>query len=342
MRQPVQLIRQRTPVRYSVVVPVYNAVDTLHELYERICATLEARGESFELILVHDCGTDGSWQVASALARQDSRVVAIELMRNYGQSAATMCGLSHARGDLVITLDDDLQNPPEEIDVLIRAIDERPDLDAIFGAPAEKRHAAWRRIGSWALNRLSSRHIFSTGDRDLELTSFRIMRRPVVESLLSVSTPRPALGAMLCTITPRIANVRVRHEPRLRGSGGYTFAKLLGVSIDKTLSFSTLPLRTLAVLGLMGIIGSVILGVVYLGRYLTGGVGVPGWTTQVLLSIGIAGFNFLAFGLVGEYLLRILQTVQEMPQFRIREMVVRNGQLEAGHEDAAHPGPKDS
>lgn len=340
MRQPTHQVGQHTTPQYSVVVPVFNAAATLQELYERICATLEECGGSFELILVHDCGTDGSWEVASTIAKQDSRVVAIELMRNYGQSSATMCGLSHARGNFVITLDDDLQNPPEEIEVLIRAMDERPDLDAIFGAPAEKRHAVWRRLGSWALNRLSSRHIFETGDRDLELTSFRIMRRPVVDSLLAVSTPRPALGAMLCTITPRIANVRVRHEPRLRGRGGYTVAKLIGVSVDKTLSFSTLPLRTLAVLGLMGIIGSVILGAVYLGRYLTGGVGVPGWTTQVLLSIGIAGFNFLALGLVGEYLLRILQTVQEMPQFRVREVVVRDGGLEAGNGSAAPPGPE--
>ena len=306
---------------YSIVVPVFNSEKTLRPLCERIAGVMEQRGASFEILLVHDGGTLGSWSVAAELARGGEHVIAIQLMRNYGQSAATMCGLGYARGRFVITIDDDLQSPPEEIGVLIEAMDERPELDAIFGAPIEKHHALHRRLGSWALNKLSAGHIFSMGDSDLKLTSFRILRRPIVESLLAVRTPHPAPGAMLCSITPRIANVPVRHEARAHGRGGYSLGKLLGVTIDKTLSFSTLPLRTLATVGVLGILASVVLGGIYLARYLVGGVGVPGWTTMVLLMIGIAGFNFFAFGVVGEYLLRILQTVQGNPQYLVRERV---------------------
>lgn len=306
---------------YSIVVPVFNSERTLRPLCERIASLMEERKASFEIILVHDGGTSESWSVAAELAGGDDRVLAIQLMRNYGQSAATMCGLGHARGSFAITIDDDLQNPPEEIGVLIDAIDQRPDLDAVFGAPIQKHHALHRRAGSWALNKLSAGPIFGMGNPDLKLTSFRIMRRSVVETLLSVRTPRPAPGAMLCTITPRIANVPVRHEARVGGRGGYTLGKLLAMTIDKTLSFSTLPLRTLATVGVLGIVASAVLGGIYLTRYLVGGVGVPGWTTTVLLMIGIAGFNFFAFGVVGEYLLRILQTVQGNPQYLVRDRV---------------------
>ena len=306
---------------YSIVVPVFNSEETLRSLHERIAAVMERRGASFETVLVHDGGTVESWAIAAALGRDDDRVLAIQLMRNYGQSAATMCGLGYSRGRFVITIDDDLQNPPEEIDVLIDALEQRPDLDAVFGEPIEKHHAMHRRLGSWALNKLSAGPILGTGNPISKLTSFRIMRRSIVESLLAVRTPRPAPGAMLCAITQRIANVPVRHEARSRGRGGYTLGKLLAMTIDKTLSFSTLPLRTLATLGVLGIVASLVLGGIYLARYLVGGVGVPGWTTTVLLMIGIGGFNFFAFGVVGEYLLRILQTVQGNPQYLVRERV---------------------
>ena len=303
----------------SVIVPVFNGADTLQALCEQVTQVMQARGATFEIVLVHDGGTDESWSVAAALAQQDDRIVAIQLMRNYGQGAATLCGLRHARGEFLVTIDDDLQNPPSEINVLIDALVARPDLDAVIGVPVEKRHALWRRLGSWGINRLSSGYIFEMPDRDLKLTSFRIMRRAIVNPLLSITTPSPAPGAMLCAITPRIRNVPVRHAPRPQGRGGYTPSKLLGLTLDKTLSFSTLPLRALASIGLLGIASTVVLGGVYLTRYLSGGVQVPGWTTQVLLIIGVAGFNFFAFGVVGEYLLRILQTVQGQPPYRIRQ-----------------------
>jgi glycosyltransferase involved in cell wall biosynthesis len=305
-------------VDFSIVVPVYNSEKTLSMLYDRVVAAME--GKRFELILVDDCGKDNSWEVAKSLAANDARVVAVQLMRNYGQANATMCGLQHASGEVVITIDDDLQNPPEEIPVLIDTLDAHPEIDVVMGAPKSKKHSLWRNFGSNVLNRISSRLFFGR-KKNLQLTSFRIMRRKVVNHLLAWKTPNPSPGSILCSITPNIMNVAVRHDTREYGKGGYTFTKLLGLTVDKTLSFSAFPLRFLAVLGLLGIVFSISVGAFFLVRYLTGGITVQGWITQILLLVGLSSFNFFAFGIVGEYLLRILQSVHQKPQYLVKNVI---------------------
>ena len=240
-------------------------------------------------------------------------------MRNYGQANATMCGLKYAKGEFIITIDDDLQNPPEEIPVLIESIENDPQLDVLYGTPTEKRHASMAQIGSNLLNWISSR-IFTRG-KSIKLTSFRIMRRNVVDYLLTIDTPHPAPGALLFTITPRIKNVTVRHEPRTVGKSGYTLSKIYRLTLSKFLSFSTLPLRFLAISGVLGIFFSFILGLSYFIKYLFGGIKMPGFTTLVLLLIAISGFNFFAFGIVGEYLIRILQAVYGTPQYQVRHSI---------------------
>ncbi len=310
-----------TSVEFSIVVPVYSSEKTLPILYERIVRVME--GKRFELILVDDCGKDNAWGVAQDLASRDKRVVAIRLMRNYGQANATMCGLRQARGEAIITIDDDLQNPPEEIPALIDALRRNPDIDVVMGAPKSKKHSLWRNFGSNVLNRLSSRLFFGR-KKSLQLTSFRIMRHKVVQHLLAWNTPNPSPGSILCSITPNIINIPVNHDTREHGKGGYTFTKLLGLTIDKTLSFSAFPLRFLAGFGLIGIAFSVSVGAFFLVRYLTGGITVQGWITQVLLLVGLSSFNFFAFGIVGEYLLRILQSVHQKPQYLVRTVINRD------------------
>jgi dolichol-phosphate mannosyltransferase/undecaprenyl-phosphate 4-deoxy-4-formamido-L-arabinose transferase len=270
-------------------------------------------------VFVEDCGRDNSWQVLQTLAEKDERVCAIQLLRNYGQASATMCGLRHSRGRFVITMDDDLQHPPEEIPVLIGALEKDSNLDAVIGIPREKKHALWRRLGSEILNIINS-YVFKK-DRSLKFAGFRIMRRLVVDSLVQRNVPQPAIGALLCSITPRIANVHVRHKPRAVGRSGYTLSKIFALTLSNFLAFSDFPLRFLAGIGVVGIVGSFLFGTTLLIRYLRGGIGVPGWITLVLLSVGISGFQFFAFGLVGEYLLRVLQSVHHTPQYVVRQQV---------------------
>ncbi len=319
-------------VTYSIVVPVYNSERTLPRLYERLVAVMEGLGEPFEMVFVEDCGTDGSWKILRALAEQDERVWAVQLLRNFGQANATMCGLTHARGRSLITLDDDLQHPPEEIPVLIEALRTNPDLDVVVGIPDEKRHAYWRRVGSDVVNAINSFSLKKP--RSLRLSGFRAMRRLVAEQLVERNVPKPALGALLYSTTPRIANVSVRHEAREAGQSGYTLPKILSLTLSNFLAFSDFPLRFMALAGAVGIVISLAVGIRIVVRYLQVGVVVPGWLTLALLLVGISGFNFFAFGLIGEYLLRVLQSVQHTPQYIVRQKVPA-----AQREDASNNAP---
>lgn len=306
-------------ITYSIVVPVYNSEKTLPVLYERLVKVMEDLGETFEIVFVEDCGRDNSWQVLCSLAVKDDRVSGIQLMHNHGQARTTMCGLGHSRGRFVITIDDDLQHPPEEIPLLIQALEQNPNVDAIIGIPHEKKHALWRNLGSQLINIVNS-HVFKKR-RTLKFSGFRIIRKEIVDRLIEQNIPQPAVGALLYSITPRIKNVCVHHEPRAIGRSGFTLSKIFILTLSNFLSYSIFPLRFLAISGMLGVVGSSVAGAIYVIRYLMGGIGVAGWTTLVLLLIGLSGFIFFAFGLVGEYLLRILQSVHFTPQYIVRQKV---------------------
>jgi dolichol-phosphate mannosyltransferase/undecaprenyl-phosphate 4-deoxy-4-formamido-L-arabinose transferase len=254
---------------------------------------MEGLGEPFEMVFVEDCGTDGSWALVQALAEQDERVWAVQLLRNFGQANATMCGLTHARGRFLITLDDDLQNPPEEIPRLVGVLSSNPELDVVTGVPDEKRNALWRRLGSELVNAMHSLSLKKP--RSLRLSGFRLMRRLVAEQLVKRNVPNPA--------------------------SGYALPKILSLTLSSFLAFSGFPLRFMALVGAAAIVTSLAIGIRILLRYLQVGVVVPGWLTLALLLVGISGFNFFAFGLIGEYLLRVLQSVQHAPQYVVRQTV---------------------
>ncbi len=264
---------RETPPRFSVVVPVYRGARTLEALHRRLAAVMEGLGESFEILLVDDSSDDDSWTVIRALADRDPRVRGLRLMRNSGQANATMAGLADARGDLFINLDDDLQHPPEEIPKLVAALSADPDLDMVVGVPRQKRHSLWRNLASGLLNRLS-RSVFGK-ERSFQITTFRILRRRAVEPLLAMNLPNPTPGAMLQTITPRSTTVAVDHAPRGEGRSGYTLAKMVNKTVHMLLGFSTFPLRSLALAGIAGVGLSLVLGIYYLAKYLSGRIGVP-------------------------------------------------------------------
>jgi glycosyltransferase involved in cell wall biosynthesis len=302
---------------YSIVVPVYRGAQTIPELLRRVTAVMGELGQTFEIIFVDDGSPDDSWSVIGELAAADERVRGLQLMRNFGQPGAVMCGLSRIRGDFVITLDDDLQHPPEEIPKLIAALG--PNVDVVIGVPDEKKHHAARNLASWFTNALSARLVHKGSN--IKLTSFRLMRANVVEPLVRENLPSPAPGAQLTTITKRIENVVVEHHPRKAGKSGYTFSKMVNLGISKFLGFSTFPLRFLSVLGLIGVIGSVGFGLFIYAARLAGIIKVPGYTSSTLILTTSAGFNFLAFGIVGEYLHQILVTVRHTQPFIVRNEI---------------------
>lgn len=303
-------------IAYSVVVPVFNAEKTILELTTSLIEHLAPRSKAFEIILIDDCSRDASWELIKKLASDHREVRGFQLMCNSGQGAATMAGLGQSRGELVVTMDDDLQNPPYEVPRLLEFMKQHKEIDVLFGRPREKRHALWRRAGSELINRLSN--MMFEQDAAFKLTSFRVIRRGVLMPLLRLSVPEPAIGALLTTLTKRLINIEVDHAPRISGNSGYTISQLAKLTMSKFLGFSTFPLRFLATVGVIGIGVSVILGTYVLFGYIVGNISVPGWTTLSLLLIGLSGFLFLAFGIVGEYLQQILNTVRLKPTYVLR------------------------
>lgn len=309
---------------YSIVIPVYQSARMLPELHQRLTAVMQGLGKPYEIIFVEDCGRDNAWQLLQELAKKDDRVSAIQLMHNSGQSNATLCGLAHARGGAIITMDDDLQHPPEEIPALIRALG--PDVDVVMGTPKEKMHHWFRRLGSGIMHDINCYLLGK--DRSLRFTSFRLMRRGVVDGLLILRTLSPALGPMINTVTHRIINTTVEHAPRKEGRSGYTFRRLFAQTMSNLIGYSMLPLRLLAVIGGVGIVLSIAFAIGLVLHYLQGGV-VPGWTSIALLLVMLSGFNFFAFAIIGEYVLRILQRVNATPQYFVRMRIPS----ERGEED---------
>jgi glycosyltransferase involved in cell wall biosynthesis len=197
-----------SPIQYSAVIPVFESATQIGETIARTAAFFEGAGLAYELICVNDGSRDGSWEVLSRIAGERPSVVAIDLDRNYGQHTALLCGLEHSRGEFVVTLDDDLQNPPEEIARLIEKAREGHDL--VFGRFRDKRHPAWRVLGSRLVGKLNQ-WLFRK-PRDLVLSNFRLLRRDVVERLCARSPRRPYITGLALRVAASPANAWVEHR----------------------------------------------------------------------------------------------------------------------------------
>lgn len=303
-------------VEISVVIPVYGSARILPVLHQRLSAVLSGIGKAYEIIFVDDCGPGDSWSVLRQLAATDPAVSAIQLMKNVGQSSATLCGLANAKGGVVVTMDDDLQHVPEALPGLIDALDE--DTDVVMAVPVEPQHSWFRRLGSEAIHHVNA--VMMGRDPALRFSSFRVMRRGAVEAILRMSTVSPAFGMLIDTVTRRIKSVEVAHAARYAGQSGYSLRKLVSMTMSNLIGQSMMPLRFLALVGGLGIAASLLLSAVLLVRYFVGGIGVPGWTSTVLLILFLSGFNFFAFALLGEYVLRILQQANQTPQYVVRDV----------------------
>lgn len=302
---------------YSVVVPVYNSEHTLQELYTRIKDTFEnAICQEFELVLVDDSSKDGSWQVMESLHEKDERVKIIQLARNCGQHNALLCGFTYVQGEFVVTMDDDLQHPPEEIDKLVNYLNENEKLDAVVGDYETKKHSWYRNIGSKAANVLMS---FTENKKmDLQLTSFRLMRAHVVKEMLNIHIATPRVGYLLLQVTNRIENVSVRHDERKMGRSQYTLKRLMRDFTNNIFTNTVFPLIFVRNIGAVSFLFSIIMAAFYLIRYFTSQIGIEGWTTIILLQLLFSGLILFAIGIVGEYLMRILNEAKKMPNFNIR------------------------
>jgi len=298
----------------SVVIPVYRSAPLLPELVGRLKKTLEAQTPSWEIVFVDDASPDESFEVLLRLRRQDPRIRVIQLARNHGQQHAVLCGLNYARGAAVVTMDDDLQNPPEEIPKLLVALAE--GHAAVIGRIEDKQHGWWRNAGTH-LNQYFAGKILGKPKR-LYLSSFRALSRFAVERIVRYKGAHPHIAALLLKSVPvgRIANVDVAHAPRA-GRSGYTLGKLLMTASYLLINHSYIPLRFMTAWGLLLSLLSLAFAVGVVVRVWLFGSPLQGWPSLVVLVAFLCGNILMALGIVGEYLGRLVEENSVSDQFAV-------------------------
>ncbi|MFC1698981.1 glycosyltransferase family 2 protein [Candidatus Omnitrophota bacterium] len=311
---------QKATTKYSVVIPVFNSSGIVAETIDRTVAFFEKQAWDYELILVNDASSDGSWQVLRNKALANPQIIAINLLRNYGQHIAVFCGFQKSTGDYVITLDDDLQNPPEEIIHLIEKA--KQGHDAVFGRFHTKRHTGYRRLGSILIGAVNKRIFYKP--KNLVLTNFRIIRRDVVNRICSYRTNYPYITGLTLIFSSNRANVWVEHKKRPKGRSNYTFFTIAKLVMLILFNYSAYPLHLVSMGGLVITAISLILGLAYLSRALFFGTTVPGWATVVVLLSFFNGVIIFILSMLGEYTARLLKQVSSTDTYHINEVIQRN------------------
>lgn len=299
----------------SVVVPVYRSAPLLPALVERLKGALEAEGRSWELIMVDDASPDDSYAVMRRLRAGDARVRIVQLARNHGQQHATLCGLNYARGAEIVTIDDDLQNPPEEIAPLLAKL--REGHEAVIGRIADKRHGWWRNAGSRAHQYFAEKIIGKP--RGLYLSSFRALSRNAVDRLVRYKGAHPHISALLLKSVPpaAIANVQVAHAARAIGGSTYSLRKLVKTASFLLINHSYIPLRFMTGWGFLLSLLSLLFAVLVIVRVLFYGHAVQGWPSLAVLVAFLSGNILMALGIVGEYLGRLVEEYSVSEQFAV-------------------------
>jgi glycosyltransferase involved in cell wall biosynthesis len=297
----------------SVVVPAYNSELTLEELVERLEAVLADTPES-EVIIVDDGSRDATWPTIERIARKHRRVRGLTLMRNYGQHNALLCGIRLARYDVTVTIDDDLQHPPEELPKLLAALD---GADVVYGRPDAEQHGVARDLAS-RLTKIALRAAMGTRNAT-DQSAFRAFRTQLREAFANYDGSYVSIDPMLAWGTQRFSAVTVRHEPRLRGRSNYNWPKLALHALNLITTFSSWPLQLASLVGF----GFTLFGLATLayvvGRYLISGSPVAGFPFLASIIAIFSGAQLFALGIMGEYLARVHSRSLARPPFTVRE-----------------------
>ncbi len=301
----------------SVVVPVYNSESSLPILFDRFERAIGAIASPFELILVNDGSTDQSWSVIEREAAKRAWVVGIDLSRNYGQHNALLCGVRVAQYDCIVTMDDDLQNPPETIPRLLARLAE--GYDVVYGSPNREQHGLWRTLASQTTKLVLRNAIGAETAR--QVSGFRAFRRDLRTAFSTYNGPAVNLDVLLTWATTRFSAVPVPHESRRFGRSQYTFARLSAHALNMLTGFSTVPLQVATLLGFSLTLFGAILLVIVLARYAIQGALVPGFTFLASVIVIFSGAQLFTLGVMGEYLARMHFRIMEKPSYAIRRRV---------------------
>ncbi|MFN8346663.1 MAG: glycosyltransferase family 2 protein [Spirosomataceae bacterium] len=293
----------------SVIIPVYNSEKTISKLVEHVLETLKE--QTIEIILVNDGSRDRSEKVCTELTQRFSQVHFISLRRNSGEFNAVMCGLNHAAGDYCVMIDDDFQNPPTEILKLIETA-EADDLDVVYSYYEKKEHSLFRNFGSWLVNRITTWLLEKPGD--LYLSSFKLIRLPVVREIIKYKGPYPYLDGLIFRVTRNVGRVQVSHNAREDGESGYTLRKLTSLFMTIIFGYSLKPLRLITATGLLFTSLSVLAVLIDFILYF---IHSRFFVLNSILSVitFFSGLLLTGLGMVGEYVGRIFMTQSGLPQY---------------------------
>jgi undecaprenyl-phosphate 4-deoxy-4-formamido-L-arabinose transferase len=301
----------------SVVIPVYNESQNLKELSQSLKTTLEGIASSYEIIFVDDGSQDNSLKILLELQRQDARVIVVELTRNFGQHPALLAGFERARGETIVTLDADGQNPPQAISLLLDKMKEGYD---VVGGRREKRQDPWsRRLASWMVNRFMSR---AAGVRLNDYgCMLRAYHRDVIGRVLACKETSTFIPALASALARRVAEVDVPHRARKNGTSNYKLFKLLQLNFDFMTGFSILPIQLISALGLIVSLISFAVGTVLCIRSLVLKLGMTNaFNLRFSVTIFFDGLELMALGTIGEYIGRIYNEVRKRPLYLVRQV----------------------
>ena len=303
---------------FSIIIPVFRAGKILFELTERLQELFAKNGKTCEIIFVDDHGGGDSWYVISKLAEKYDNVRGIKLSRNYGQHNALLCGIRAAKGDSIITMDDDLQHPPEELPKLLEKFAE--DFDVVYGTPEVQPHDFMRGIASQITKIVLQGSMGAETAR--QISAFRVFKSKLREAFSDYRSPSVNIDVMLTWATTNFAVVKVRHDPRRAGVSGYTIRTLIQHAFNMMTGFSSVPLQIASFTGfLFALFGILILAYVLVKYFLLGSI-VPGFAFLASIIAIFSGVQLLAIGVIGEYLTRIHFRTMDRPAYVVNEQTL--------------------
>lgn len=298
----------------SVVIPIYNSADILPELIARIGKVLRSETSTFEVILVNDFSRDKSWETIIQQSLSHDWVRGIDLMRNYGQHNALLCGIRQAENEIIVTMDDDLQHPPEEIPKLIQKLEE--GYDVVYGTPQKEQHGFWRDLSS-QITKLALQSAMGI-DTARKVSAYRVFRKELREAFSDYRGPFVSIDVLLTWGTTRFASLPVRHEPRKMGASNYTFRKLAIHALNMMTGFSTFPLQVASLVGFSFTLFGFAVLIYVLLVYLIQGGNVPGFAFLASIIAIFSGAQMFALGIIGEYLARMHFRMMDRPVYVMR------------------------
>jgi undecaprenyl-phosphate 4-deoxy-4-formamido-L-arabinose transferase len=301
----------------SVVIPVYNSEQTLPIVLQRLTTTLQSITDHYEILLINDDSKDHSWAVISQAAKTNHKIRAINLMRNYGQHNALICGVRYASYKTIVTIDDDLQHPPEEIPVLLKKL--TCDKDLIYGIPKKEQHGLFRDISSITA-KIVFKHILRLKHARY-IGAFRAFRTKLRDSFAAFNSHHACLDILLAWATTHIDYVKVKHNNRPSGKSNYNLRKLIYHALNIILGSSTFLLKLATIFGLTASVLGFILFLYVIIKFLILGSTVRGFTFLATIVTVFAGVQLFTLGIIGEYLGRIYFKTMNKPIYSIRDMV---------------------